>query len=147
MTRTKTELVGILDVKFCIIRASSDQLLLHYESKEPVSEASSAGGCPFFSELLFLKSGSKRKRKNLRICKKKKKKKSEMMEDPLMVQILPDHHRRSRWYTFTKPKSKSILLLIITITLGLLFVCYSNIELSSSRWNVTSSFGDPSSSF
>nr|VDD36233.1 unnamed protein product [Brassica oleracea] len=60
-----------------------------------------------------------------------------MMEDPLMVQILPDHHRRSRWYTFTKPKSKSILLLIITITLGLLFVCYSNIELSSSRWNLT----------
>ncbi|WZZ71443.1 hypothetical protein YC2023_082813 [Brassica napus] len=59
------------------------------------------------------------------------------MEDPLMVQILPDHHRRSRWYTFTKPKSKSILLLIITITLGLLFVCYSNIELSSSRWNLT----------
>ncbi|KAG5378613.1 hypothetical protein IGI04_026455 [Brassica rapa subsp. trilocularis] len=57
-----------------------------------------------------------------------------------MVQILPDDHRRSRWYTFTKPKSKSILLLIITITLGLLFVCYSNIELSSSRKVLRSSW-------
>ncbi|CAG7901329.1 unnamed protein product [Brassica rapa] len=39
-----------------------------------------------------------------------------------MVQILPDDHRRSRWYTFTKPKSKSILLLIIIgVTVCLLF--------------------------
>ncbi|CAH8362015.1 unnamed protein product [Eruca vesicaria subsp. sativa] len=61
-----------------------------------------------------------------------------MVEDPLMVQILPDQPSS---YTFSKTKSKSILLLIITTTLGLLFVVfYSNIELSSSGWNVKSSF-------
>lgn len=60
-----------------------------------------------------------------------------------MVQILPDHHLASPLpCTFTKPKSKPILLLIITITFGLLLfvVCYSKIEFSSSRWDVTSLF-------
>ncbi|ESQ35391.1 hypothetical protein EUTSA_v10007501mg [Eutrema salsugineum] len=70
------------------------------------------------------------------------------MEDPLIVQILPDHRTSppSPTYIFTKPKpkpSKPILLLIFAsvvsfaMTLGILFVFYSVLF---SGWNHRSSF-------
>ncbi|KAL0885010.1 hypothetical protein Bca101_008992 [Brassica carinata] len=71
--------------------------------------------------------------------------KSEM--DPLMVQISPDHHQSlPSAYTFTKPKSKPtipLLLLILTslvsvaVSLGFLFLLYP-ILFSGWNWSISS---------